>query len=399
MAGLEGAALAVLTALGGTPWWLALRVLVVAVLTAAVAWLLHRPGRAGPGAAALGWGITGMVAGAGIGSAHLAKAGTGLAVVMAAVALVTGVILAGWGITALTRALPGWWRLLAVPAVLAIFEFVLFPLTGAVNATNRPPGGLGPGTPAASGLAYRDVTLRTSDGVRLSAWYVPSHNGAGVVLLPGAGSARTSLLGQAAALARRGYGALLLDTRGHGRSGGHAMDFGWYGNADISAAVTWLQRQPDVAPGKIALLGLSMGGEQAIVAAGPDPRVRAVVAEGVTGEQPADHGWRPHDIDGIIQRGMDWVEYTGASLMTGAPRPMPLRDALRAAAPRPVLIIAGGNVPGEPAAARWFQAASPATVRVWVVPGAGHTGGLAAQPRQWDTRVASFLDAALSAQH
>jgi hypothetical protein len=44
------------------------------------------------------------------------------------------------------------------------------------------------------------------------------------MLLPGAGSTRTAVLAQAAVLARHGYGAILVDTRGHGRSGGHAMD-------------------------------------------------------------------------------------------------------------------------------------------------------------------------------
>jgi hypothetical protein len=69
-----------------------------------------------------------------------------------------------------------------------------------------------------------------------------------------------------------------------------------------------------------------------------------------------------------------------AGLLSGAPRPMSIPDALRAAAPRPVLIIAGGAVPDEPVAARWFQAASPATVHMWVVPHAGHTAGLATAP-------------------
>jgi dipeptidyl aminopeptidase/acylaminoacyl peptidase len=116
------------------------------------------------------------------------------------------------------------------------------------------------------------VALRTADGVRLSAWYVPPRNGAAVVLLPGAGSTRTAVLGQAAVLARHGYGALLVDSRGHGRSGGHAMDFGWWGGRDITAAVSYLTRQPGVQPGKIAVLGLSMGGEQAIAALATQPR-------------------------------------------------------------------------------------------------------------------------------
>ena len=63
------------------------------------------------------------------------------------------------------------------------------------------------------------------------------------------------MLGQAAVLARHGYGALLVDTRGHGRSGGHAMDFGWWGGRDLAAAVSFLARQPGVQAGKIAVLG------------------------------------------------------------------------------------------------------------------------------------------------
>ena len=138
-----------------------------------------------------------------------------------------------------------------------------------------------------------------------------------------------------------------------------------------------------------------MGGEQALAAIGADPRIRAVVAEGATGQQLADRGWLPHGIDGVLQRGMEWVQYTTAGLLSGAPRPMSIPAAIRAAAPRPVLIIAGGAVGDEPVAARWFQAASPATVRVWIVSRAGHTQGLAAQPRAWETYVVRFLNAAL----
>jgi dienelactone hydrolase len=174
------------------------------------------------------------------------------------------------------------------------------------------------------------------------------------------------------------------------------MDFGWWGGRDITAAVSFLGRQPGVHQGRIAVLGLSMGGEQAIAAAGTDPRIRAVVGEGVTGMQLADHDWLPHGIDGVLTRGMEWVMYTAAGLLSDAPRPTPLRDAIRATAPRPVLIIAGGAVADEPIAARWFQAASPATVHIWVVPHAGHTQGLATAPQAWEARVISFLNAALN---
>jgi uncharacterized protein len=329
----DGVALAVLLGLAGSAGWQVARVVTVIALTAVAAWFGRRAGRAGRGAVALVAGIGGTVTGAGVASAYLAKAGLDAAAVLAVVVLVAGLVLLGWGATSLVPALSGWWRLLAVPTAVALLWFVLFPLTVAVYAVNLPPGPLGSATPAAYGLAYQNVALRTADGVRLSAWYVPPRNGAAVVLLPGAGSTRSSLLGQAAVLARHGYGALLADTRGHGLSGGHAMDFGWWGDRDTAAAMSFLGRQPGVHAGKIAVLGLSMGGEQAIAAMGSDRRIRAVVGEGVTGMQVADHGWLPYRIDGALTRGMEWVQYTAADLLSGAPRPMPLQAAIRAAAP------------------------------------------------------------------
>jgi pimeloyl-ACP methyl ester carboxylesterase len=396
MMAAEGVAIAVLLELDGSPSWRLVRVVVALTVIASAAWYTRRAARRSQGATALVLGITGTVADAGVAGAHLAKAGLDAAAVLAGVGLVTGLFLLIWGAAALVRTMPGWWRLLAVPAALALLQFVLFPLTQAVYATNLPPGPLASATPAAYGLAYRDVEFRTADGVRLSAWYVPPRDGAAVLLLPGSGSTRTAVLGQAAVLARHGYGALLLDGRGHGRSGGHAMDFGWWGGRDIAAALSFLGRQTGVQADKIAVMGESMGGEQALAAMGADPRIRAVVAEGVTGQQLADHGWRLHGIAGVLDRGTEWVQYTAARLLSGAPRPTPIRDAIRAAAPRPVLIIAGAAVAGEPAAARWFQAASPATVQVWVVPRAAHTQGLATTPQAWENHVISFLDTALN---
>ena len=393
---VEGAASAVLTGLDGSAAWQVMRVLLVIAVTGLAVWFTRRANQAASGGTALVLGIAGTAAGAGVAGAHLGKAGLDTAAIVAAIVLVTGLFLLIWGPAMLARVLPSWWRLLAIPVGLALLWFVVYPLTTAFYATNQTPGRLGSDTPASYGLAYRNVTFRTSDGVRLSAWYAPPRNGAAVVLLPGAGSTRSAVLGQGAVLARYGYGTLLLDGRGHGLSGGHAMDFGWWGNRDISAAVSFLARQPGVDAGKIALLGESMGGEQALSAIGTDPRIRAVVAEGVTGMQPADHGWLPQGIDGVLERGMEWVQYTAAGLISGAPHPMSIRDAIRAAEPRPVLIIAGGAVADEPIAARWFQTAAITTVHIWVVPHAGHTAGLASQPQAWAAHVISFLNGTLN---
>jgi dienelactone hydrolase len=392
---VQAIALSVLVGYEGSLMWRAVRIFAVVAITALAIRVERRSSAPWPGAAMVAVGTVGTVVGAGIGGVHLATAGMTAQAVAGLCALVPGLVLLVIGVIALARSFRGWWRLLVVPGVLGLLVFVLYPLTVAVNATNRPATPLGPHDPSDHGLPYEDVVVRTDDGVRLSGWYVPSRNGAAVVMLHGAGSTRSAVLAHGTVLARHGYGVLMLDTRGHGRSGGRAMDLGWFGVPDLDAGVSFLTRLPDVDARRIGVVGLSMGGEQAIAAAGSDPRIKVVVAEGVTGMQAADHGWLPGGVNGAIERGLEWVLFGAADLMTDASKPMPLRDAIRAAAPTPILLIAGGDTTDEADAGRWFRQASPSTVELWTVRGSGHIGALTTEPARWEARVTAWLDAAL----
>ncbi|MGZ8804469.1 MAG: alpha/beta hydrolase, partial [Microbacterium sp.] len=227
-------------------------------------------------------GLCAIPIGVGIGLPHLAKAGLSLLTIAGLVALLSGLTMFVWGTVTTTRIARGWRRAFIGPGMLAGLVVVVLCFGQAIAATNVPRTSVGAQTPADVGLRYGDVEFRTADGVRLSGWYIPSRNRAAVVLLHGAGSTRSNVLDHAEVLARHDYGVLLFDARGHGRSGGRAMDFGWYGDEDIAAAVSFLQSQPGVDDNRIAAVGMSMGGEEAIGAAGSDPRISAVVAEGAT---------------------------------------------------------------------------------------------------------------------
>jgi predicted alpha/beta hydrolase len=246
------------------------------------------------------------------------------------------------------------------------------------------------------GLTYRGFHFPATDGVRLSGWYVPSRNGAAVVLLHGAGSTRSAVLDHAGVLARHGLGVLLFDARGHGRSSGRAMDFGWYGDRDVGGAVAYLRRQADVRGGRIGAVGLSMGGEEAIGAAASSTAIRAVVAEGATARTAGDWAWLSdvYGIRGTASEGLEYVTYGVADLLTSARPPTTLRDAARLAG-RPTLLIAAGDVADEAHAARYIRSGSPDTVELWVVPHTSHTRGLRTHPDEWERRVVTFLDGAL----
>jgi dienelactone hydrolase len=334
----------------------------------------------------------------GLGLGHALKHDDGPVLLIGLVLLVVGATLLGSAAVAVLRATSGWWRLPAALGMLVVTAVLVLPSWVACYAAfpGRPP--LGAATPADRGLTYRDVVVRTPDGVRLAGWYVPSRNRAAVVLRHGAGSTRTAVLAQAAVLARAGYGVLLTDARGHGDSGGRGMDLGWYGDQDIAGAVTFLSRQPDVDPARIAAVGLSMGGEEAIGAAASDRRIRAVVAEGATGRTNADLAWFSdrYGLRGSLTRAWHWLlTQQLTELLTPAPEPGTLRRAAAVSAPTPILLIAGGEVGDERAAVDWIASGSPATVSVWEVPGAGHTQGLATRPHAWAARVVGFLDRAL----
>jgi pimeloyl-ACP methyl ester carboxylesterase len=349
--------------------------------------------------AAVAAGLVTLAVGVGLGPRHYAAEGLTVTAAVGFALLVVGLVVAAWAGVLLLRGTRRRWWLLSVPALLLATYLSLWTIGQAVAAAYPPRPELGDRTPADVGLAHRDVTFTSSDGVRLAGWYVPSRNGAAVALLHGAASTRTAVLDQAAVLAGHGYGVLLYDARGHGDSAGRGMDLGWYGERDAAGAVDFLDDQPDVSPGHIGLVGLSMGGEQAIGAAGVDDRVAAVVAEGATHRTADDTGYlSAYGTRGEVQQWVDHLTFGVVDVLTDAPTPAPLRHAVHTATgrsdPAAFLLVAAGAVETETLAADHIAGDSTG-VEVWTVPDAEHTRGLRTAPGDWEHRVVGFLDRAL----
>jgi dienelactone hydrolase len=311
-------------------------------------------------------------------------------------AVATGAVLVAAGTALATR---GWHpprRILASAGAIvgaAVLTFVVGP---AVAATNVPPTTID-ASPADRGLAYESVTLTTEDGVRLAGWYIASTNRAALVLLHGAGSTRSSVLDEATVLARHGFGVLLIDARGHGASGGTAMDFGWHGDSDIAAATGYLASRPDVDTDRIGIVGMSMGGEEAIGASAANGLIRAVVAEGATARNAADEDWLSDEfgVRGLLQEQLERLQDWVTDALTSASVPTSLRAAVEASGDTRYFLITAGEVADESRAAAFVAAAAPERVQLWTVPKAGHAEGLATRPAEWEARVIAFLEETL----
>jgi fermentation-respiration switch protein FrsA (DUF1100 family) len=275
--------------------------------------------------------------------------------------------------------------LLAVGGGVVAFSVVL-PIAIAIVATHRPREAM---ETVDLGRPHQVVRVRTEDGLVLQGRYVRSRNGAAVIVFPGSSSRAP----QARVLARRGYGVLMLDMRGYGASEGDPNAFGWGATRDVEAGVAFLQRRPDVEPGRIGGLGFSVGGEQLLETAAHVRALRAVVSEGA-GER---------SVRETLLRGMaGWpsapmaaVQTAAVALLSGHLPPPALQDLVGRIAPRPIMLIhAGHGRGGEDLQPSYYEAAG-APKALWYVREATHTGAFTARPRAYARRLIAFFDRAL----
>jgi pimeloyl-ACP methyl ester carboxylesterase len=116
----------------------------------------------------------------------------------------------------------------------------------------------------------RDVTLRTSDGLTLTAWFVPpasedpdetatpsTATRMAVLVAPGNGGNRAGRVGLAQELSRRGFGVLLMDYRGYGGNPGNPSEDGIAKDAMAAAVALEELGYP---PERTIYFGESLGG-------------------------------------------------------------------------------------------------------------------------------------------
>lgn len=164
---------------------------------------------------------------------------------------------------------------------LAIIVAVPFVFTAALGlyGAMRPQRALSDVVPEQYGLEYSNVTLTTSDGLKLAAWYVP-RNGeptdTAVIVLHGYPADKGDLLPRSSFLIDR-YNLLYVDFRYFGRSEGSYTTAGAREVRDLLAAVDHLKKERGMR--QIGVYGFSMGGAVALMGAAQTDDIDAVVAE------------------------------------------------------------------------------------------------------------------------
>ena len=257
--------------------------------------------------------------------------------------------------------------------------------------------------PSDYGLKFEAVTFETKDGIRLDAWFIPSPSAIGpssaIVLCHGLGAARSDFTELAASLARQGFHTLLFDFRAHGKSGGQKSSFGWKEKEDLMAAIEYLSKRREVAPGRIGVYGFSMGGATALMTAAERKAIRAVVADSSFAslrdqtiailETAYGRPFKP------LVYPLMWLYrlYFGID-----PEKISPLDVVSQISPAAVMIIGGGEDEQMPTsvAKRLFEAARDPK-ELWLIPGAVHGGTLSSAGEEYEQRVGGFFSKYLGA--
>lgn len=171
----------------------------------------------------------------------------------------------------------------------------------------------------------------------------------------------------------------------------------WGGEDDIVAAIDYLVGRPDVDADRIALVGASMGGEQAITAAAKDPRVAAVVSDGASLRTFGDASAHPEIVGGWLGLPGAWLTMTTADLLSDPVPPIPLADAFERIGDRPVLLIAGAEHQEALANPLYADDGGP-NVRLWELPDAAHISGVRTHRAEYEERLIGFLERALDVE-
>jgi pimeloyl-ACP methyl ester carboxylesterase len=246
--------------------------------------------------------------------------------------------------------------------------------------------------PAVTGVPGLQSISFDSQRLRISGWYLPTRNGAAVVLCHGVHSDRAAMLPEIRLLAKAGFGVLAFDWPGLGESQG-AIRWDSQARQTLGAAIDWLAGRAGIDANRIGGLGFSIGGFVMAQVAARDTRLRAVVIESAAIEFDTYmrihySKWGPLSLwparlavrqAGLFEAGNSAIAHIGEI------------------APRAVFIIGqthDPNVPGSMVEAMAAAARSPK--QLWLMSGSQHGQYEQAAGTEYPQRVAAFFAANLT---
>ncbi len=166
--------------------------------------------------------------------------------------------------------------------VLCCFAAIFFLVKHLEHTAVFFPGKVISTTPAHAGLSYEDLSITTSDGIKINTWLVkaPVGNASTIIFAHGNAGTMSERVMKIKFFHDLGFNVLIFDYRGYGKSQGRPTEGGVY--KDAQAVYDYLQTRTDIDRSRIIAYGASLGGVVAIDLASKRKVAGLVVESSIT---------------------------------------------------------------------------------------------------------------------
>jgi pimeloyl-ACP methyl ester carboxylesterase len=235
-------------------------------------------------------------------------------------------------------------------------------------------------------------SARTSDGVTLRGWYLPtSERRQLIVLVHGMWSSWIEMAALGRDLHQRGYDILLFDLRGHGQSDPSRLTLGRRERNDIRAVMNWA-RDSDFTQDRVGWLGYSMGASTLLLEAAQNPGIQVAVMDSPYGDLPdllrtqlSKHSHLPSWFNPGILTAARWLYGVRTEDL------VPIKAA-RAWGDRPLLLIHGESDSIVPVRQAYELAeAAGASCLTMTLPGVEHVQAYESDPKGYVSVIEAFF--------
>ena len=280
-----------------------------------------------------------------------------------------------------------------VPAILFLVLFLAACLVLSTRLTRRHHS-VDSLTPSDLGLEFRSVYFPSADGLTLYGWWIPAGDSPRtVIFLHGFSTGIGPDLKHARVFHDAGFNVFMFDFRAHGRSGGNLTSIGALEVQDVLGAYDFVR---SCNSWSVGLMGYSMGGRTALLAAAANKGFDAVVSDGgpLRLHTAVTEFLHEQKIPGVWASILAGMALVGASIRLAVN--LFWRDPLpqaRKIPPTPVLLIHGDlDKYTRISELEKMVAKTRGQIKLWRVANARHCEVDLADPVEYHRRVVEFFD-------
>lgn len=240
--------------------------------------------------------------------------------------------------------------------------------------------------PSDLGLKYGEVDFKSSDGVKLSGWFLPNNKTtSAIIVMHGYPADKANLLGVAEFLSKD-FNVFLFDFRSFGKSGGKYTTAGYLERKDLLGAVNYLEKEKNTT--KIGLYGFSLGGAVALMT--NHENVKAIVADSAYAEL-RHMAENMYGIFFVLKYPLAYLTKLYGILFLG----INIDDASPAGNIKnlkiPILLIHAGKDSQIPASEAYLLHDANKKAELWIVENAEHGMAHSINPEEYEKKVLEFF--------